>query len=1036
MSGDAGGGEGGRDLGQVLLAAAVVVGLLAAAALLPSVPGGTDSGQLGNGPVDGPSEDVDPRDGLPEVGPGEGSSGLGALNPGDSTDVGGSLGSDGDGLRNTSDTVHFVVETDSPDYWRTGAYGRYTGDGWERESGLSPSDTVRSRSGERVRQRVTLNRSATALPAAWRPTSTSFPNGDPSVYVTRQGAFVVPAGVDAGTTFGVTSYVDRPDPDDLGDSGGSYPSWVDRYREVPDATPDRLAAFTDGLTADADGPYETARVIELWLERSKEYSLDATHDPSRPVAAQFVFEMDRGYCEYFATAMAAMLRTQDIPARYVVGYAPGTAVGEDRYAVRALDAHAWVEAYFPGEGWVRFDPTPAASRRASERESIGRQGGGPDARPDVPGSPGDDGGGLGPGDAPRLPGEEDVTPRTGPPYEVDLDARPVPGREVTVTVTKDGLPVEGVVVTFNGDPVDTTDRNGNVTATVPYDEELRVDAVPPDGGDGGGDDEAGGDDDGTSAGTTPGTNPGSGTPGAVTGAVASVPAAGSLASALASGSPTGGIPAKPSSSAGAVLPSTVRSTAGLANRRSTVRSAPMSDGGGVGNPNGSETAPRSFDLSTNVSWDVAGTLAPGRRAVMVLRIDGVPVRNAAVTFAGRSVGSTDDRGQVPVTVPAEAHGFVDASVQRGELSESTTLDLAHLDVSVEPDTLVALPGVGATVRVTVGDEPVAGAPVTVDGRRVGVTDEEGRIRTSLPTAGEAAVAADGPVMTASTTVGGLYRNAGVLALAVIGLVAVAAHALRRRDVSTRGAAATARGLGGRALSVATRLVRRIRASIGSPVERVGSLVRRVAGLAGWIRRTLAGASERVRAGLVRWVGWVVTRVPASARELRSVLVAAVGRIRSLGVGGSLARVAGTVGGALRRVVLGLPAAVAALVERTRTWLGSGEEGPDPNDRDATGGGSGSADDEGDDVLPPAAAVRTAFRELVRLVGVRRWRTMTPGEIGRAATGVGLPEEPVATVTEAFRDVEYGGREPSAAVRDRVLAALSRLRAAASRGGDG
>jgi protein-glutamine gamma-glutamyltransferase len=75
--------------------------------------------------------------------------------------------------------------------------------------------------------------------------------------------------------------------------------------------------------------------------------------------AHFLFDTKAGFCEYFATAMTVMLRTQGIPAREVNGFLPGeyNDVGGD-YIVRASDAHSWVEAYFPGTGWLTFDPTP------------------------------------------------------------------------------------------------------------------------------------------------------------------------------------------------------------------------------------------------------------------------------------------------------------------------------------------------------------------------------------------------------------------------------------------------------------------------------------------------------------------------------------------------------------------------------------------------------------------------------------------------------------------------------------------------------
>lgn len=957
MSDDDGdGGGSGRNVEQALLALAVVAGLLVAAALLPALPvAGSGSG--------GDAGDGDAGDGRSVGGPGE--SRLGALNPGRRTNVGGSLAGDGDGgLRNTSDAVHFVVESPRPAYWRTGAYGRYTGSGWASRGGRDPVAGASPGSGERLRQEVTLRRSSTALPAAWKPATVSVFGGNPRVLVTERGSFVAPDGLSAGTGYAVTSYVTRPSPDELRTTGSRYPPDVERYTRLPSETTDRLRRFTDRLASDADGTYETARVIELWLERSKDYSLDASHDPTRPVADEFVFEMERGYCEYFATAMTVMLRSQGIPARYVVGYAPGTRVANDTYAVRALDAHAWVEVYFPDVGWVRFDPTPAADRRASERESIGRQGG-PDRRPRIEGSPGDDGGdGIGPDDAPGLPGPGDRSPRVGPPYDLAVTPDPVPGRVVTVTVTKDGLPVEDVVVTFDGDPVGRTDRNGNVTARVPYADDLEIDAVVPAAEDGSGesgsgddDPDGGGDGDGPDGGDADGDD----------GSRADLGTWGADPLAAFGSAPLATLAAAP---------------AHVQSGRSPVLAGAEAD-----SANDSATAPRRFDLSTDVTWAVEGALAPGREAVLVATIDGVPVRDAPVTVDGRTVGRTDARGRVTASVPEEARGSVRAGIERGAVEDRDRIDLADLSVSVHPDSLVALPGVGATVRVTVGDEPVENATVAMDGRRVGRTGTDGRVRASLPVANAARFGADGPVLTAGTTVSGMYRNAALLGLALVGLVGAAVVGARRRGVTAGSVASGGRSLLHRATALATRLAHRTAATARRLLRGVGSLLGRGSG---WLGDHLSNALRRVRS-----VG------------IRRVVAGAIGAVGGLALGALW-------------WLAGLPAALLGLPARIRARFG----------RDAGGSGRLRGDpceSPGDDETPPAVAVREAFRELVRMLGIRGWRTMTPGEIARAATDRGLPEGPVRAVTDAFRDVEYGGVEPSEALRDRVAGALSLLR---------
>lgn len=134
-----------------------------------------------------------------------------------------------------------------------------------------------------------------------------------------------------------------------------------RYLQMPfdrDRRIDQLAAeVTDGATT----PYETARRIENYLQTSYSYSLDLRRTTDGDPVADFLFNIRAGHCEYFATAMVLMLRARRIPARLVNGFQMGEySELSNVYTVRQSDAHSWVEVYFGQNGWVAFDPTPAA----------------------------------------------------------------------------------------------------------------------------------------------------------------------------------------------------------------------------------------------------------------------------------------------------------------------------------------------------------------------------------------------------------------------------------------------------------------------------------------------------------------------------------------------------------------------------------------------------------------------------------------------------------------------------------------------------
>ena len=91
------------------------------------------------------------------------------------------------------------------------------------------------------------------------------------------------------------------------------------------------------------------------------YSLNVSEPGTAQALIDFLTKDRRGYCQQFAFAMAVLARLLDIPSRVAVGYTEGSPLGHDRWQVRTSDAHAWPELYFPGAGWLRFEPTPAGS---------------------------------------------------------------------------------------------------------------------------------------------------------------------------------------------------------------------------------------------------------------------------------------------------------------------------------------------------------------------------------------------------------------------------------------------------------------------------------------------------------------------------------------------------------------------------------------------------------------------------------------------------------------------------------------------------
>jgi len=154
-------------------------------------------------------------------------------------------------------------------------------------------------------------------------------------------------------------------------AGTDYPDWVrSRYLWLPDTVPERVIALARDLTATEPTPYDRAYAIETYL-RTYPYNLDVPKPTgTRDVADYFLFELQEGYCDYYATAMVVMARAAGLPARYVTGYATGSYdYTEGSYLVVEANAHSWAEVYFPGYGWIEFEPT--AGLPAIERPSEG-----------------------------------------------------------------------------------------------------------------------------------------------------------------------------------------------------------------------------------------------------------------------------------------------------------------------------------------------------------------------------------------------------------------------------------------------------------------------------------------------------------------------------------------------------------------------------------------------------------------------------------------------------------------------------------------
>ncbi len=133
----------------------------------------------------------------------------------------------------------------------------------------------------------------------------------------------------------------------------------------------RTWALAQRLRAGSSTPYSYVRRVEAYLGTDA-FTYTETPPPTAETLDGFLFDAKTGFCQQYSGAMALLLRMGGIPARVSAGFTSGSYdKGAGEHVVRDLDAHSWVEAWFPGYGWVTFDPTPSAAPPRSQTETAG-----------------------------------------------------------------------------------------------------------------------------------------------------------------------------------------------------------------------------------------------------------------------------------------------------------------------------------------------------------------------------------------------------------------------------------------------------------------------------------------------------------------------------------------------------------------------------------------------------------------------------------------------------------------------------------------
>lgn len=260
------------------------------------------------------------------------------------------------------DPYHPVLLNVKRHYWRSVIFTTYTGKGWSsplpraERLNVMPSQPPPGR--YRLEQTFEIvARHEESLFSVENPVS-STPNT--ALYFVGPDDSALLRGLPS--QYSVVSWAADPTLSQLQTAGTDYPPEIaSTYLQLPDGLPRRVRELARRLAGDTSIPYEKARRIESYLRLTYPYRLDVPPPPQNADAVDyFLFQAPGGFCTYYASAMAVLLRLEGVPARVATGYAMGN-YDYQRAAFRVprSAAHAWVEVYFPGYGWVEFEPTAA-----------------------------------------------------------------------------------------------------------------------------------------------------------------------------------------------------------------------------------------------------------------------------------------------------------------------------------------------------------------------------------------------------------------------------------------------------------------------------------------------------------------------------------------------------------------------------------------------------------------------------------------------------------------------------------------------------
>jgi len=270
-------------------------------------------------------------------------------------------------------------------YWRARTYETYQNGQWFNRSGMARafdpqhdeipivSNLGRFAGSFQFTSSARMTTLFTPSQPIWVDRSGSveyFSNPDGSLDVT---SFNVSSVLDSGQVYNVQASVSNATVGELQKAGIGYPDWVtERYLQLPASITPRTRQLAETITAGMTTPYDKTVAITEYLRKNLTYAPTIDQDPptNQDLVDWFIFDYKKGFCNYYSTAEIILLRSLGIPARWAIGYAQGESILRTGnapqveslspvtgFVVRQRDAHSWPEVFFPGTGWVEFEPT-------------------------------------------------------------------------------------------------------------------------------------------------------------------------------------------------------------------------------------------------------------------------------------------------------------------------------------------------------------------------------------------------------------------------------------------------------------------------------------------------------------------------------------------------------------------------------------------------------------------------------------------------------------------------------------------------------